>query len=104
VALLTLFDSTETVDDETRAGQNRFWYRRTGGVEPERADEPRHVDLAVVHHSPLRAPVHAGPQFRKPRARSRLVDQPRRIRNPASLIVREYGVGRVEQRQLRHCI
>jgi hypothetical protein len=44
------------------------------------ADEPRHVDLAVVQLAPRLSPAHADSQLGKPRGRRRYLDESRRIR------------------------
>ena len=65
--------------------------RRRGGwwVEPKVTDQPRHIDLAVVHQAPLCPPLHSDAQFGEPSARSGRINKARRVGDSAPLVIRE---------------
>ena len=52
-------------------------------------DESWHVDLALVHHSPLSPPVHRTPQFSEPFRHRRGVYERRSVDNSPAFIIRD---------------
>src|SRR5437660_700882 len=78
--------------------------RREAGwlIEPEVANQPRYVDLAVVHHPPLGAPLDDAAQLPEPLVRGGGVDETWHVRDSSSLVVHEHPLARFEEGRLRH--
>ena len=66
------------------------------------AHEARHVDFALVHHPPLRAPSHARPNLGEPRPGGVGIDERGHVRDPSPFVIHQQRLARVEQRQLPH--
>src|SRR5215204_5370320 len=91
-------------DDASGRVQNCRGRRVWCGIETEGAEQPRHLDLAIVHFAPLGSPPHTAVEFREPGLRRLRIDETRDVRDPTALVVRENAFGRIEELELRHLI